>query len=225
MKQPTALLAGCVLALMAVVPGANLSGQEALSSRDSVIHLLQRATYGPRPGDILRVEALGIQAWLDEQMRPGSIESPGLRARLEAFPAASMEIDELLAEYPPGQILQPVREMVADGSLSQEERRAVQRQLAERGPGRIPGDLVSSRLTRAVYGERQLEEMMNAFWFDHFNVFFGKGTVRWLVGDYERSAIRPTCSENSRTWCSQPPGILRCCSTWTTFAVSLRTRR
>lgn len=191
MKQPTAMLASCVLALMAVVPGANLSGQEALSSRDSVIHLLQRATYGPRPGDILRVEALGIQAWLDEQMRPGSIESPGLRARLEAFPAASMEIDELLAEYPPGQILQPVREMVADGSLSQEERRAVQRQLAERGPGRILGDLVSSRLTRAVYGERQLEEMMNAFWFDHFNVFFGKGAVRWLVGDYERSAIRP----------------------------------
>ena len=113
MKKPTAALVGCVLASMAIVPGANLSGQEALSSRDSVIHLLQRATYGPRPVDIVRVEALGIQAWFDEQMRPGAIDDPGLRARLEAFPAASMEIDELLAEYPPGQVLQPVREMVA----------------------------------------------------------------------------------------------------------------
>lgn len=194
MKQPTAIIAGCVLALMAVVPEANLSGQDpsgALSSRDSVIHLLQRATYGPLPGDIVRVQTLGIQAWLEEQMRPDAIENAGLEARLEAFPAATMEIEELLAEYPPGQVLQPVREMVAEGSMSQEERRAVQRQLTERSPGRILADLVGTRLTRAVYSERQLEEMMNAFWFDHFNVFFGKGAVRWLVGDYERSAIRP----------------------------------
>lgn len=109
MSQPTATLGCCVLALMAIVPGAALSGQspsDALSTRDSVVHLLQRATYGPRPSDILHVEALGVQAWLDEQMRPGTIESPGLRARLEAFPAASMEIEELLAEYPPGQVLQ-----------------------------------------------------------------------------------------------------------------------
>ena len=169
MKRPKAALVGCVLASMAIVSTTNLSAQEPLSPRDSVIHLLQRATYGPRPGDILRVEALGIQEWLDEQMRSDAMDGPGLRARLEAFPAASMEIDDLLAEYPPGQVLQPVREMVAEGSMSQEEQRAVRRQLAERGPGRILGDLVSARLTRAVYSERQLEEMMNAFWFDHFN--------------------------------------------------------
>lgn len=194
MSHRIAALVGCALVVTTATPGSNLSGQgtsDEPSARERVVHVLQRATYGPRPGDIRRVEALGIPAWIDEQMRPSQVEDAGLQARLEAFPSATMGISELLAEYPPGQVLRPVREMIREGSLSQDERRNVERQLADRGPGRILGDLVGTRLTRAIYTERQLEEVMTAFWFDHFNVFFGKGTVRWLVGDYERTAIRP----------------------------------
>ncbi|MBD0321197.1 MAG: DUF1800 domain-containing protein, partial [Gemmatimonadetes bacterium] len=58
-------------------------------------------------------------------------------------------------------------------------------------PQRILADLAGARLQRAVYTERQLEDVMADFWFNHFNVFFGKGADRYLVGDYERSAIRP----------------------------------
>jgi len=46
-------------------------------------------------------------------------------------------------------------------------------------------------LQRAVYSERQLEAVMTDFWFNHFNVFFAKGADRWLIGAYEREAIRP----------------------------------
>ena len=48
-----------------------------------------------------------------------------------------------------------------------------------------------ARLTRAIESPRQLEEVMVDFWFNHFNVFAGKGLDRVLVGDYEEDAIRP----------------------------------
>jgi uncharacterized protein (DUF1800 family) len=48
-----------------------------------------------------------------------------------------------------------------------------------------------AKVTRAVYGERQLDEMMVDFWYNHFNVFAAKGADRWLITSYERDAIRP----------------------------------
>jgi uncharacterized protein (DUF1800 family) len=52
-------------------------------------------------------------------------------------------------------------------------------------------DIEEAKLLRAVYGERQLEEVLVDFWFNHFNVFAGKGATRNYVGEYEREAIRP----------------------------------
>ena len=56
---------------------------------------------------------------------------------------------------------------------------------------RIGAELAAARLQRAVYSERQLEAVMTDFWFNRFNVYWGKGMDRWLVPDYERAAIRP----------------------------------
>jgi uncharacterized protein (DUF1800 family) len=52
------------------------------------------------------------------------------------------------------------------------------------------GALVHAKLERAVVSERQLEEVMTDFWFNHFNVFYNKGQVRLALGDYEQNAIR-----------------------------------
>jgi len=52
-------------------------------------------------------------------------------------------------------------------------------------------DLASARLVRAAYSERQLEELLVDFWFNHFNVFAGKGRVAMFLPAYERDAIRP----------------------------------
>ena len=51
--------------------------------------------------------------------------------------------------------------------------------------------LEEAKLLRAVYSERQLEEVLVDFWFNHFNVFAGKGATRNYVSEYEREAIRP----------------------------------
>ena len=42
-----------------------------------------------------------------------------------------------------------------------------------------------------MYSERQLQEVLTDFWFNHFNVDARKGPVRFLLTEYERDAIRP----------------------------------
>jgi uncharacterized protein (DUF1800 family) len=51
--------------------------------------------------------------------------------------------------------------------------------------------LSSAKLLRAIYSERQLDEVMTDFWYNHFNVFIGKGPDRYMITAYERDVIRP----------------------------------
>jgi uncharacterized protein (DUF1800 family) len=53
------------------------------------------------------------------------------------------------------------------------------------------GELQMSRILRAVYSERQLQEVMIDFWTNHFNVYAAKGADRWLLTSYDRDTIRP----------------------------------
>jgi uncharacterized protein (DUF1800 family) len=60
------------------------------------------------------------------------------------------------------------------------------------GPARVVAvDLSEAKLLRAIYSERQLAELLDDFWFNHFNVYLDKGADRYLVTGYERDAIRP----------------------------------
>ena len=55
----------------------------------------------------------------------------------------------------------------------------------------VARDLSEGKLLRAVYSDRQLEEVLTDFWFNHFNVYLDKGADRYLVTEYERDVIRP----------------------------------
>jgi len=55
----------------------------------------------------------------------------------------------------------------------------------------IADELVQAKLLRAIYSERQLDEVMTDFWFNHFNVFVNKGADRILLTNYEQDVIRP----------------------------------
>jgi uncharacterized protein (DUF1800 family) len=73
-------------------------------------------------------------------------------------------------------------------------RAAIQEYYRENGlqqPAKIMAQLQASRILRAVYSERQLQEVMVDFWTNHFNVFAGKGADRWLLPAYDRDTIRP----------------------------------
>lgn len=58
-------------------------------------------------------------------------------------------------------------------------------------PQRITVELQTARILRAVYSERQLQEVMVDFWTNHFNVFVGKGADRYMLTSYDRDTIRP----------------------------------
>ncbi|MFV1988130.1 MAG: DUF1800 domain-containing protein, partial [Gemmatimonadota bacterium] len=163
-------------------------------------HLLSRATFGVRRADLERVLEIGPEAWLEKQLRPDRIDDSALEDRLALFPAAGMDQAELYERFPPPRALQ--RELNRRGSgernsgevdpeADPEAIRKLRRELGVQPPGRILFDLAGAKVQRAVYSERQLEEVMTDFWFNHFNVFFGKSADRWLVGEYEREAIRP----------------------------------
>jgi uncharacterized protein (DUF1800 family) len=55
----------------------------------------------------------------------------------------------------------------------------------------VASELMQGKILRSAYSERQLDEVMTDFWFNHFNVYVGKGADRYLVGEYERDVIRP----------------------------------
>jgi len=55
----------------------------------------------------------------------------------------------------------------------------------------VGGELSQAKLLRAIYSDRQLEEVMTDFWYNHFNVFIGKGPDRYMINAYERDVIRP----------------------------------
>ena len=66
--------------------------------------------------------------------------------------------------------------------------------------GQILPQITANRVLRAVYSERQLQEVMVDFWQNHFNVFAGKAAVRWYIPSYERDV-----SAEERTWEFQRP--------------------
>jgi len=152
-----------------------------------IMHALSRLTYGARPGDVERVRAMGLSVWIDRQLRPATIDDSATERTLTELTTLRMPISEALREFPrPNPKLQA---MIANGEMSRQE--MLERYPIEKRPARIATELQAAKVVRAVTSERQLEEVMVDFWFNHFNVFAGKGDVRWYVSSYERDAIRP----------------------------------
>ena len=150
-------------------------------------HVLSRLTYGARPGDPERVRAIGVSAWIDRQLRPRTIDDSATERALAELTTLQMPITALLREYPRPDA--KLRAQLASGEMSRQE--MMERYPVEKRPVRIADELRAAKAVRAVTSERQLEEVMVEFWFNHFNVFAGKGDVRWYVSAYEREAIRP----------------------------------
>ena len=276
------------------------------------LHALQRLSFGPRPGEVDRVAAMGVDKWIDLQLHPDKIDDSRLDARLAPLRTLRMDTREIVENFPPQPVIKavmegkqrmpsdPVKRAVYEAQIerlqekrerkqeatanatpptansgaeqsngeqatastsaensvaskpgaqdeqadkrredrlyadmkaqelldlppdqrmkqvlemSPEEQRALSTSLkgpkgdeffqgmdpkqkeavkALSNPEQVVGDeLMQAKLLRAIYSERQLDEVMTDFWFNHFNVFIGKGPDRYLVTSYERDVIRP----------------------------------
>jgi uncharacterized protein (DUF1800 family) len=264
-----------------------------LSSRERTIQMLNRFTFGPRPGEVERVLTQGADKWFEQQLNPGSVPDDALNRRLNDYPTLNMTAEQALTVFPDRGIIQQVvegkrsaptdpqlaavyevqvfkytqdlanKKINADGKPNvtppTDAEVAEQKKLDQAKAAHIAGDLFSlpknqrmaalikfpvadriafttylnaggtldaqknllladftpreretfygmnanigasfqiinelsqAKLVRAVLSERQLQEVMTDFWFNHFNIFIAKDSDQWYTTSYERDAIR-----------------------------------
>ena len=210
-RRPAAfvLAAGLLVLAIGSVSAQRDNAVPAKPDAKAITHVLNRIGFGPRPGDVERVQEMGLSAYIDQQLHPERIADPAMDARLTEFETLSMDARVIGQQF----------------AMADEMRRMVQRQQAQQAPPPAPKttdpstpaapavpprqqlpaevrllqmsaqnvtqELMQAKLLRAAMSERQLQEVLTDFWFNHFNVFIGKGQVRQYLTDYEQNVIRP----------------------------------
>src|SRR6202171_2297151 len=112
-------------------------------------------------------------------LRPGTL--PQKRDLLASMPADKLE--DVVVALP-----RPLRQQLMVAAPPEVRRKL----LLMNAPQQVVAyDLLEAKLLRAVYSNRQLAEELGDFWFNHFNVYYDKGSDRFLIPTYEREAIRP----------------------------------
>ena len=181
-------------AALLIVAGIAISASAATFPADeqTIVHVLGRAGFGARPGDVERVRSVGIQRYLDQQLHPERIDDAPTIARLDGLTTIGLSSRQIADQYEMPQ-LEARRQKKQDAKGDD----------AAPGDGKRPPDAIQLRansvmvelseqkLLRAVYSDRQLQEVLTDFWFNHFNVDARKGADRFLLTEYERDAIRP----------------------------------
>ncbi len=292
----------CALVLTAVLAAQFASARKkdkpagasatTMDERKRAVHALNRLAFGPRPGEVERVAAMGVDRWIELQLHPDKIDDSAVETRLAPFRTLRMSTREIVENFPPPPVIKQVAagkaalprdpekravyeaqlqryedqqgkkeavKTVADANSAngvtgarvedpEEARLREQRQIAREkvedlldlppdermqailrmtpeqqralatvskgpradalmagmnaeqketlmalnNPGQVVvGELMQAKLLRAIYSERQLDEVMTDFWMNHFNVFINKGADRYLLTSYERDTIRP----------------------------------
>jgi uncharacterized protein (DUF1800 family) len=285
----------CSLALTQVCPAAKKNQDYTVAIKlpppprlkqiqgdERVLHALDRLTFGARPGDMEEVKAIGLNAWVAQQLHPATLDDSALDQRLAQFPAMALSEEDLTRKFPPGSVIRQVEngkislplfnateraiyenQVVTDKKKQEQDNakasnanttpppvaapappilsadqvatllsltpaarlaKALSLPAGEYGPLRrqltpaqrtaldegmspqqreilialdnprqvVQGELLQSRVLRAVYSQRQLQEVMTDFWLNHFNIFQGKtGEEIYSLVPYERDVIRP----------------------------------
>ena len=197
--------AAVLLPLSQLVAAPSTSAIPANPDDKTIVHVLNRLGFGPGPGDVDRVRRAGLEKYIDAQLRPDAIadaDMPGRLAGLDTLTMSSRALAE--AYFVPAQmerrrVQQQTAAQPADSTASRRDLRTPEQRELMQDERRVLTDLAQQKVLRAAYSERQLEEVMVDFWFNHFNVFAGKGQTRAYLTEYERDAIRPNVFGKFRT--------------------------
>ena len=166
-----------VFGLVAV---ATVSAASRATDDTTIMHVLNRIGFGARPGEVERVRAMGLERYIDQQLRPDRVADPGMDARLAGLTTLRMTSRDIAEKIEQPQI--EARKAKRDGEPPTPQDQRANSVLLE---------LSQQKVLRAIYSERQLHEVLTDFWFNHFNVDARKGPVRFMLPQYEREVIRP----------------------------------
>jgi uncharacterized protein (DUF1800 family) len=170
MKSIHGKVAGLVLSasLACAVPQLLAKKKDAAANSNPAdqkraVHALNRLTFGPRPGDMQRVMAMGVDAWIDQQLHPGKINDAALEARLAPFRTLRMSPREVAENFPDGGLLKQVmdgkKSMPSDPAkhavyqvqiARQEQKQEEKRERKAEAMGNSAGTAPAARVTGTV---------------------------------------------------------------------------
>ncbi len=177
-----------VVAILALSPSAATFPKDD----SAIVHVLSRTAFGPRPGDLERVRSQGIQRYIDEQLRPERLSDAPMASRLAGLTTIGMSSRQIAEQYelPQIQARQQKKANANNNDTASGDAKQPPDPLQQRA-NNVMVELSEQKLLRAVYSERQLQEVLTDFWFNHFNVDARKGADRFMLTEYERDVIRP----------------------------------
>lgn len=199
----------CSFMLRPVAENAQVSfpyKKAGLTERQAAAHLLNRFTFGPRPGDVDRVVEMGLEKWFKQQLE-ANLNSDTLSQLLVPYDALNLSNEEIADTYPKG--AQLLRMAIRDGYINKDsvnnntDKKAYRDQLQAYMKDKnlkplqnLYTQLFNQKILRATYSENQLQEVLTDFWFNHFNVSLTKNDCAPYVLPYERDIIRPNVLGN-----------------------------
>jgi uncharacterized protein (DUF1800 family) len=165
-----------------------------LPADQQIIQALSRLTFGPRPGDVLKVRAMGLDKWIDQQLHPDKIDDRANEQFVASYGILHQDQNDLLKQYAEEQ--RAKREVKRDKAAATDAADSIavrkERQQQLNGRRQVVTQLQSSRVARAVGSERQLQEVMTDFWENHFNIYMAKGAPEpYYLTDFDENVIRP----------------------------------
>ena len=199
---PVAMRAAHEAAALQATPAVGASSESREQTADQQVqHVLDRLGFGPRPGDVARVRATGVDEWIALQLSPERIDDRATDSLVaSAFETYHADTRELVSLAQANQRTLRERARMTAPRSDTLNRQAMRAEALRDAPElrerlrrarRVVGDVQAVKLARAVSSEHQLEEVMTDFWENHFSVFTGKGLTRLYVPAYDRTVIRP----------------------------------
>ncbi len=201
-----AILSAALFTVSLFTLHSNAADSASLTEREKIIHALNRLGFGARPGDVERVEKMGLDKYIQQQLRPEKIDDSTLDKKLEVFDTLKASGEELAddfyaetrrfvemqkqqqAQQQGGAQMQPnPQPQQTDAKKREEAAKEARRRISLR----CIGELQTDKTIRAIESERQFYEVMVDFWSNHFNIDMKKGPCRVLKVIDDREAIRP----------------------------------
>ncbi len=151
----------------------------SLSSQQEIFHLCNRLTFGMSMEDIDKINKIGVNSHIKEQLNPQSIDITNfLTSDINKYKSLKMNVSQIFNNY-------------QDAYLPKNGKKQKNQLNKERG--KFLKDTLEFKIYKSINNPRQLEEIMTDFWFNHFNVFINKmgGIQIFLITNYEQKAIQP----------------------------------
>src|SRR5690242_12517422 len=99
-KVAAAAVVAIVTVSLAARSGRIVNAKDAIPNDDrTILHVLNRIGFGPRPGDIERVRTIGLQKYIEQQLYPDRLPDPALAARLEGLSTIRLSSRELASDF------------------------------------------------------------------------------------------------------------------------------